>query len=185
MFIFAAIASAESWQSASLTSLIIAVLIYPVLSLLEHESWYGQLFVQKSEGEIKKSLLKVFFMFAVLTAAAWGIFGRPHAAAAAVLMWGVGDAFAALVGIPLGKHKVKWKLTDGKKSWEGSLAMFAVSLAAGIVFLRLYCGYDTKRSLICALLMALTGTVTELMSPSEWDTLTVPVIMLASALIIL
>jgi len=176
---------AESWQAASLTSLIIAGAAYPLLSAAEKEPWYSGMFVQKSEGEIKRSLLKLFLMFAAVTAISWGVFGNIHAAAASILMWGVGDASAALVGIPYGKHKVTFPPVCGKKSWEGSLAMFAVSLAAGIVFLRLYCGYDTKRSLICALLMALTGTAAELVSPSEWDTLTVPVIMLASALIIL
>jgi len=178
------IASAESWQSASLTSLIIAVLIYPVLSLLEHESWYGQLFVQKSEGEIKKSLLKVFFMFAVLTAAAWGIFGRPHAAAAAVLMWGVGDAFAALVGIPFGKHKVKWKLTDGKKSWEGSLAMLCVSFLTGFILIHFRYLFPAGVSLATAFAGALAGTLAELLSDSEWDTVTVPVVILAVFLLI-
>ena len=178
------IASAESWQSASLTSLIITVLIYPVLSLLEHESWYGQLFVQKSEGEIKKSLLKVFFMFAVLTAAAWGIFGRPHAAAAAVLMWGVGDAFAALVGIPFGKHKVKWKLTDGKKSWEGSLAMLCVSFLTGFILIHFRYLFPAGVSLATAFAGALAGTLAELLSDSEWDTVTVPVVILAVFLLI-
>ena len=37
--------SAESWQAAALTSIIIAVLIYPLLSLVEGQSWYGKLFV--------------------------------------------------------------------------------------------------------------------------------------------
>lgn len=49
---------------AALTSVIIAVLVYPLLSLFENESWYGKLFVQKSPGEVKRSLLMVFFMFA-------------------------------------------------------------------------------------------------------------------------
>ena len=49
--------TAESWQATALTSVIIAVLIYPLLSLIEKEPWYGRLFVQKSPGEIKRSLL--------------------------------------------------------------------------------------------------------------------------------
>lgn len=49
------------------------------------------------------------------------------AAAAAILMWGVGDAATALVGIPFGKHKVNFRPVNGKKSWEGSCAMFAAA----------------------------------------------------------
>ena len=43
----------------------------------------------------------------IFVAVAWGAFGKPHLAATAVLMWGVGDAVAALVGIPFGRHKVQ------------------------------------------------------------------------------
>jgi hypothetical protein len=40
-------------------------------------------------------------------------------------------------------------------------------------------------TLAAALLMALMGTAAELVSPSEWDTVTVPAVMLVCALIIL
>ena len=86
------------WQAAALTSVIMAAAIYPLLALLEHEKWYGRFFVQKSPGENKRSLLMLFFMFAAVTAFAWGVIGKPHIAAASILMWGMGDASAALVG---------------------------------------------------------------------------------------
>ena len=177
--------AAESWQSAAMTSVILAVLIYPLLSLFEEEAWYGKLFVQKSTGEIKRSLLMLFFMFAAVIAVSWGLFHNMYAAAAAILMWGMGDAAAALVGIPFGKHKVNIKPLDGKKSWEGSCAMFLVCTLTGFTLLWKYCGYSADTSLICALTMAFTGTVAELFSPSEWDTVTVPAVMLAIALILL
>ena len=176
--------AAGSWQSAALTSVIIAVLIYPLLSFFEKESWYGKLFVQKSPGEIKRSLLMLFFMFAAVITVSWGLFHNPNAAGAAILMWGVGDATAALTGIPFGKHKVKIKPVNGKKSWEGSGSMLVVSALTGIGFLWLYCGYPAGASLFCALLMAAAGTFAELISPSEWDTVTVPAVMLSIALII-
>ena len=177
--------AAASWQSAALTSVIIAVLVYPLLSFFEKETWYGKLFVQKSPGEIKRSLLMLFFMFAAVITVSWGLFHNPHSAAAAILMWGVGDAAAALAGIPFGKHKVKIKPVNGKKSWEGSCSMLAVSAVTGTLFLWLYCGYPAGVSLFCALVMAAAGTFAELISPSEWDTVTVPAIMLTAALGIL
>ena len=177
--------TAESWQAAALTSVTIAVQVYPLLALFENEPWYGGLFVEKSHGEIKRSLLMLFFMFAAVIAVSWGVFGNPHAAAAAILMWGVGDATAALVGIPFGRHKVKMKPINGRKSWEGSCAMLLISFMMGIVVLWLHVGYEAHVSLLCALTMAVTGTAVELFSASEWDTVTVPVTMLAAALIIL
>ena len=177
--------TAETWQSAALTSLILALLIYPLLAFFEKETWYEKLFVQKSPGEVKRSLLMLFFMFAAVIAVSWGMFHNPHAAAASILMWGVGDAAAALVGIPLGKHKVWFRPVRGKKSWEGSFAMLGASALVGSMLLFLYGGYPAGIVIPCVLGMALTGTAAELLSPSEWDTVTVPVTMLAAALILL
>ncbi len=177
--------SAETWQSAALTSVILAVLIYPLLARFEQEAWYGKLFVQKSPGEVKRSLLMLFFMFAAVISVSWGLFRNPHAAAAAILMWGVGDAAAALVGIPFGKHRVQFKPVNGAKSWEGSCAMLAAATLAGVGLLWLYCRYSAALAWRCAIPMALFGTIVELVSPSEWDTVTVPVVMLSAALILL
>ena len=158
-----------------LTSILLAVIIYPILAQFEKEAWFGKLFVQKKPGEIKKSFLLLFLMFAVVISMAWGVFNRPHLAAAAILMWGTGDAAAALVGIPFGKHKVRSRFTDGKKSWEGSAAMLLVSFFAGLIVLLLVQKIDLPRALLMAGAGAVVGAVTELVSPSELDTVTVPI----------
>lgn len=118
-------------------------------------------------------------MFTVVIAASWGIFGQPQLAAAAIIMWGAGDAAAALIGIPFGKHKVRCKLTDGKKSWEGSLAMLLVSFAVGLVVLLFLKNAGVPKALLLSGVGALAGTAAELFSPSEYDTVTVPAVILA------
>jgi dolichol kinase len=178
------ILAAHSWQAAALASVIIAAVIYPLLMAAEHERWYPRLFVEKKPGEIKKSMLMLFLMFAALIAVCWGVFGKPQLAATAILMWGTGDAAAALVGIPFGKHKVKSKLTDGKKSWEGSTAMLIVSLMAGTGMLTLAQGMSVLHALPISFLAALLGTATELFSPSEYDTVTVPTVIAAALLLL-
>ncbi|MDO4538940.1 MAG: TSUP family transporter [Coriobacteriales bacterium] len=171
--------TAQSWQAAALTCIVVAAVVYPLLALAEKSSWYAGLFVQKSPGEIKRSLLMLFFMFAGVITLAWGICGKPFAAAAAILMWGVGDAAAALVGIPFGRHKVMLWPVRGKKSWEGSAVMLAASLLVGLVLLAGPGGYALPPLLPKLLLAALVGTITELCSPSELDTITVPIAILA------
>ena len=49
------ILSAKSWQAAALTSVLIAVAVYPILAALESAPWFEKLFVQKSAGEIKRA----------------------------------------------------------------------------------------------------------------------------------
>ena len=124
-------------------------------------------------------MLLLFVMFAAVIVVAWGIFGKPEIAAASILMWGIGDAAAALVGIPFGKHKVNCRLTDGKKSWEGSIAMLVVSLATGLSVLKLSQTSSMSHAMLMAFAGAITGALTELFSPSEYDTVTVPVMITA------
>ncbi|MDO4796444.1 MAG: TSUP family transporter [Coriobacteriales bacterium] len=177
------ILAADSWVSAALASCVVAIAVYPVLAWLEDEPWYGSLFVQKSPGEIKRSMVMLFAMFALVVAAAWGVFGRPELAAAAILMWGTGDGAAALVGIPFGRHKVGLRLADGKKSWEGSAAMLMVSFACGLAVL-MACGHAPARAVIPALAGSVAGTAVELFSHSELDTVTVPIAILAVLLVL-
>ena len=174
---------AEDWRAAAITSGLLALVLYPVLSALENEPWFGKLFVQKSQGEIRKSMLLLFIMFTAVILVAWGIFDRAELAAASIMMWGAGDAAAALVGIPLGKHKVRSRFTDGKKSWEGSFAMLLVSFATGVLVLSISQSIGWTHVILSACIGALVGTVTELVSPSEYDTITVPVVIISVLII--
>ena len=176
--------TARDWLSAALTAVFIAAVLYPILRLFEKEPWYANLFVQKNPGEIRKSLLMLFFMFAAVISVAWGVFEKPFVAAAAILMWGFGDAAAALVGIPHGKHKVHLKGTDGRKSWEGSAAMMAISFLCGFGVLLWGQKLALPHALWEAGIAAILGTAAELFSPSEYDTVTVPVIISATLLLV-
>jgi dolichol kinase len=173
----------ESWQASALTALLAMLLIYPLLTLCEKEPWYAGLLVQKTSGEIKRSMIMIFTVIAVIVAVTWGCFGRQMLAAAAILIWGTGDAAAALVGIPFGKHKVKSRWTDGKKSWEGSGAMLGVSFLSGLGVLTRAQGTALPAAAGTAAAAALVGTAVELLSPSEYDTITVPVAVLAVLLL--
>ena len=173
------ILAAGSWVAAALTSGLLAIILFPTLTMAEKQPWFGKMFAQKSQGEIKRSMLWLFLMFAAVIAVAWGIFHEPQLAAAAILMWGAGDAAAALVGIPFGKHKVHCRFTDGKKSFEGSAAMLLVAFSIGLLVLPLSRETGWPQALLMAGVGALLGTATELFTPSEYDTLTVPVVILA------
>ena len=175
---------AGCWQAAAITSGLLALALYPILSAVEKKPWFGKLLAQKSQGEIKRSMLLLFIMFTMVTIVARGIFGKPQTAAAAIIMWGAGDAAAALVGIPLGKHKVRCRLANGKKSWEGSLAMLVVSFTVGLLVLLLSKNTGVPNALLLAGAGALAGTAAELFSPSEYDTVTVPVVILAVLLVL-
>lgn len=168
--------AAEEWYQASLTALLFATVVYPILCALEGQPWFGGLFVQKGPGEVKKSLLLLFVMDAVLAAVCWGGFSLPWAAAASILMWGAGDGAAALAGHRFGKHHVTLPLADPKKTWEGSAAMLAVSTAVGTVTMLILTAMPWHHCLLLALAAAIPGAYTELISKNGYDTVTVPVV---------
>ena len=185
-FLFSAlmILVSPGWRSAALAALIAAVLLYPLLGALEKHRWYGVLFVQKRPGEVRRSMVMIFAALMAVVGVLWGIFGQRQLAAASILMWGFGDAAAALVGIPFGQHKVKSGLTDGKKSWEGSAAMLAVSFLCGFAVLLWGQQLAPLHAVRSAGAAAVLCTLAELFSPGEWDTFTVPAVT-AGALLLL
>lgn len=178
------ITAAASWQAASLTLVLIALAIYPILAFAERFEWYSDLFTEKKPGEIKKSLLLLFFTIALITAAAWGMLDRQKLAVAVILMWGVGDASAALVGIPFGKHRISWRLTDGRKSVEGSLAMLAASMGTGLICFMAFGHPITMIDVLKLFVMAALGSLAELFSKEGNDTVFVPLTLLVAGILL-
>ncbi len=167
---------AGEWYIASLTALLFASLIFPVLQALENHEWYKRLFVEKKRGEVKKSLVLLFGMYAVLVALCWGLLGKRYVAVTSVLMWGVGDAAAAIFGRTFGRHRTGLKFADRSKTWEGSAAMLVFSFLAGVAAMLLSGTAQWQRIVFYPLLAAPFASYTELLSKNGDDTVTVPLV---------
>ena len=115
--------------------------------LLERIERFSEFITERKKGELKSSLLLVFGMFAFIITVCWGLLGDPYLVLASVYAWGFGDAAAALIGKRFGKHKIRWKYTDGKKSAEGSTSMYVLSFVT-----------------VCIILMCLGGSVMMLLA---------------------
>ena len=179
------VAISASWQAAALAMVLFAAVIYPLLYVLEGSSWYAPLFIEKKPGEIKKSLLLLFLGEAAVVAIGWGLAGERAIAAAAILMWGVGDGFAALVGIYLGRHPLPRAISDGKKTWEGSAAMFLTAMACGAVTLHRMLSLPPITLLAVTLPTAALAAFTELASREGNDTVTVPLVTVTALAVLL
>jgi len=166
---------ANTWYTASLTALLFAAIVYPILRLCEKYSWYDNLFVQKKKGEIKISLVLLFTMISAVIAFSWGLFDHKYIAITAILMWGIGDASAAIIGIRFGKHIIPWNISDGKKTFEGSFAMLCTSFLSGFLCMLILSGLAWYLSFTITLLSALVATFVELISKKGLDTVTVPI----------
>lgn len=167
---------AGEWYIASLTALLFAALLFPVLHALENYEWYKALFVEKKRGEVKKSLVLLFGMYALLISACWGLIGKRYIAVTSVLMWGVGDAAAAIFGRTFGRHKTTIKHADKAKTWEGTCAMLVFSFLAGVTAMLLSGVVEWQRIVFYPLVAAPAAAYTELVSKNGDDTVTVPLV---------
>lgn len=165
----------EKWWISALAAIIFAVVVYPVLAFFEHFKNFSKLTTERKKGELKSSLLLVFFMFATIIAICWGWLGDKYLALASIYAWGFGDAAAALVGKKFGKHKIKWKYTDGKKSMEGSLAMFLTSFLSVMIILGFRGGLGIVGIIVVSCVTAVISMLAELYSQNGMDTVICPI----------
>ncbi len=103
--------------------------------------------------------------------------GNPVVQTTAVVVLGVGDPVAALVGRRFGKHK----LINGR-SVEGSSAFFVSSAIAVVGVLLALHGLPLATVLVIALAGALPATFAELLSKRVDDNLTIPLSAAAGAM---
>jgi len=165
-----------AWYNAVFAVFIFVIIAYPLLAKAERLPKYGAFFSERKKGEVKTSLLLAALMLIVLITVFWGWLGTgwKYNIVVAVIAWGLGDAAAALVGKAFGKHFIKHRLIEGKKTIEGTIAMFAVSFLAIFVTTMLYGVGQWYVCLAVALLVAPVCAVVELFSHNGSDTITVP-----------
>ena len=161
------------WLSVALT-IALEILIYPALALAERIPRYSEFITERKHGELKQSLLLAFSMLAVCNTVCWGALGDKHLGIACMYAWGVGDAFAALVGKKYGKHKITWKYADHNKSIEGSIAMFVTSALAVFCVLRLHNHLTGLAYVLVPVAGAGIATLVEMVTPNGKDTVTCP-----------
>jgi len=166
--------SYPSWWMTALAALIFEIVVYPILLLCERLRTYSAFTTERKRGELKHSLLLVYTMFAVVVTVCWGGCGDKYLALAALYAWGFGDAAAALIGKSFGKHKIRAPFLDGKKSYEGTAAMFVVSCISVFAVLMWRGGLSVVPCVAVSLIVGAVSAVSELYSKNGNDTVICP-----------
>ena len=172
----------ETWWRSGLLVIILEILIYPILAFFERFHNYTSVTTERKKGEFKHSLLLAFTMLAVAIAVCWGWLNDRLLVLACMYAWGVGDAFAALVGKRFGRHKIYRKGVDPRKSVEGSLAMFLTSWTAVTIVLLCRGGLPAAGYVLISAAGAAVCTLVELHTPNGMDTVTCPTAALVTIL---
>ena len=165
----------EVWWMAAAFAASLIVILFPVLFFAEKIPRFSAFVNERKKGEFRSSMVLAVGMMVFSVSVCWGLFADRYLVLASIYAWGIGDGLAALVGKRFGKHKIKWKLADGKKSVEGSLAMFLCSLVSVCAVLMIRGGIGVIMCFVIALLAALVCTLAELCAKNGWDTVVCPV----------
>ncbi|TFF99427.1 MAG: hypothetical protein EU541_04960 [Promethearchaeota archaeon] len=143
---------------------------------------------EDAEAELKRPYLQGPFHYCVaitfiITVAAIFFPSQIYFAIAGILIMIVSDTLASLFGKKYGKHPINISWTKTTRSAEGSLMLFvsAFILCFGAFLIYGYLDFGTQLHLnivqviIYSLLTSVIATVIELISPSTWDDLTIPI----------
>lgn len=164
----------NTWYFAVASAVAFAVVVFFILLALQNTKLFKNVVMERKNGEFKISLLIVFFMYAVVTSVCWGWLHDRLLALCCIYAWGIGDAFAALIGKRFGKHFLQGKLIEGKKSVEGSTAMFVCAFISVLVILIIRGGMTWYAYLVISFVTAVVSAVVELFSRHGNDTITCP-----------
>jgi phytol kinase len=95
----------------------------------------------------------------------------PYLGGIGILVMGYGDGFAALIGTKFGKHS--FKKYGLSKSLEGSITVFVFALLISGIFFGIY---SSNLWVIKSLVVAVSATIIELLSPNGFDNLSLPLL---------
>ena len=165
----------EKWWMSAIFSASLIVILFPVLAFAEKIPMFSSFVNERKKGEFKSSMVLAVGMMVFSVLICWGLFGDRYLVLASIYAWGIGDALAALVGKKFGKHKIKWKIADGKKSVEGSLAMFVCAFLSVLVVLLVRGGISFPLCFVIATLAGLVCTIAEMCTKNGLDTVICPV----------
>ncbi len=164
----------QTWWVSAIAAIVFIIIFFPILVFAERIPGYSKLLIERKSGEIKSSLVVAFSMFAILICVCWGWLGLKFLVIASVLAWGLGDLAAALLGKEFGQNYIEGKMVEGRKTLEGTLAMFGVSFVTVLVVLLAYGPLEGFGYVPIAALTAAGTTIAELYTKNGMDTLTCP-----------
>ena len=166
----------DAWWKAALFAGILIAVIFPILLLVSRWPKFSAFVVERKKGEFIGSMVLALSMMIFSVSVCWGWMGDRVLVLACIYAGGVGDAMAALIGKRFGKHKIKWRLADGKKSIEGSLAMFICAFVSVFTVLLLRGGLSMSVCMLIAFATGVACTVSELCTKNGWDTVVCPTV---------
>ena len=150
----------------------------PALFVIINYISYKKNLIKVMEREQQDGFGTVYYALSllILSIISFGIYKDPALGLIPTLVMAYGDGFAAIVGKHL-KSK-RYKLSDTKKSFAGSLTMFLISLiliGGYLIFVNNNEFWTSTHWPLISIMMAFMVTAVEAFSGKGWDNITVPI----------
>jgi len=150
----------------------------PALFVIINYLSYKKDLIKVMEREEQDGFGTVYYALSllILTILSFGIYKNPSLGLIPTLVMAYGDGFAAIIGKKT-KSK-KYKLSDTKKSFAGSLTMFIISfvlIGGYLAFVNNSVFWSNSHWSLISAMMAFVVTAVEAFSGKGWDNITVPI----------
>lgn len=170
----------ENWLSAITTLLVFAGLVYLVLPIANLIPALKKLSIQRY-GKFREVLKQAGFFFitlGLLITIIWGLLGSDYKIhiIVGIIVLGLGDAAAALIGKRFGKKKFKLRLFDAKKTLEGSSAMAIAAFIGAFLVLIIFTDTHILLAFFSAIFIALLSAFVEATCTAGLDTIFIPLV---------
>ena len=165
------------WWISEIVLLICSLGIIFVLIIFETTKFYKELFIEKGNHEVLISITLFFLVIASLIAFFFGFRGdnNKYYVIIALAAWGLGDAFASIIGHLIGKHKVSGKFIEGVKSIEGTIAGFIFSFIISFILLIVLMHSIWWLAVLESLVIGIAVSLVELFTKKGLDNITCPI----------
>ena len=167
-----------TWTGAVVTLAGLMLFARVVISVAYRLHFLQDLAIDRKSGsaEVARQIGYLTLSYSGLIVVFWGVLGSEwrFVAVLASLIWGFGDAAAAVVGKSLGKQQLRAPIFDPKKTVEGALANFIASGLTSFVVLQVLSSVAWWVAVVCALLLACMSTIIEAVSRDGHDTIILP-----------
>ena len=161
------------WISAGFAGLLL-IFLCTLMTLAGRIPQFSSFVNERKKGEYRSSTILAMLMAMLSITVCWGLMGERMLVLACIYAWGIGDAFAALIGKRFGRHKIRLPFADPHKSWEGSAAMFAASVLSVMIVLLIRGGMGWGSCLFIALTAGTVTAFVEMCTKGGMDTITCP-----------
>ncbi len=161
--------------------------ILPALFVIINYLSYKNNLIESMEREKQDGFGTVYYALSLLimVIVSFGIFRIPILGLISTFVMAIGDGFAAIIGSKV-KSK-KYKLSDTKKSFAGSLTMFCITfflIVTYMFFMHKDVFFINTHWILVSIMMAFCITSVEAVSGKGTDNITVPITTMALLLLV-